>query len=549
MNKHLVPLLTTCVVSTVFIVNAENPIISHKYTADPNAIVYNDRIYVYCSHDDNNPDDGFNIIDYTLISSDDMANWTDHGEVFKVPRDASWARQAYAPGAAVKNTKVYLYIPDGGSQIGVAVAEKPEGPFTDPIKKALITKSMPNCNVEWLFDPAAYVDTDGQAYLYFGGGGSTPGVNLRVIKLNEDMISTNGTAVTINAPRSFEASFMHKYKNTYFFSYSNDFKGPPNAQIAYMTSDNPMTGFTHKGAVLDNPTLNGQNINMGNNNHASIVEYKDKWYIFYHDRRLSNKVYKRSVSVDFVTYNNDGTLLNKTTVTTGVPQIKSLNPYDTVQAETINSQSGIKTDVCSEGGIMVNQISDGDYIRVKGVDFGAGAIKFEIRAASGTSGGTIELRLGNQTGTLVGTCNVTSTGGWTTWKTFECEISNCTDVKDLYLVFKGSGEPYRLNWYRFTKEPTQNTSYVNKSKQFKNLKVNCSNSILRTEFCAQDNGTVLLSVYNLSGMTIKTASFITRAGEFYSRNMDLSAIPVGYYIVKIGNGKNTQHVSKILLTK
>lgn len=434
----------------ISVTQADNPIISHKYTADPNAIVYNDRVYVFCSHDDNNPDDGFNIIDYTLISSDDMKNWTDHGEVFKVPRDAGWARQAYAPGAAVKNNKVYLYIPDGGSQIGVAVADKPEGPFTDPIKKALITKSMPNCNVEWLFDPAAFVDTDGQAYLYFGGGGSTPGVNLRVIKLNDDMISTNGTAVTINAPRSFEASFMHKYKGTYFFSYSNDFKGPPNAQIAYMTSDNPMTGFVHKGAVLDNPTLNGKNINMGNNNHASIVEYKDKWYIFYHDRRLSNQVYKRSVSVDLASYNSDGTLMNKTTVTEGVPQIKSLNPYDTVQAETINLQSGIKTDVCSEGGIMVTSISANDYIRVRGVDFADGADSFEVRAASGSSGGTIELRLGSQTGTLVGTCEITGTGGWTSWKTFKCSVTNCTGVKDLYLVFKGSGEPYRLNWYKFS---------------------------------------------------------------------------------------------------
>lgn len=438
------------ILSIFLTVLADNPIITQKYTADPNAIVYNGRVYVYCSHDDNNPDDGFNIIDYTLVSSDDMANWTDHGEVFKVPRDASWARQAYAPGAAVKNNKIYLYIPDGGSQIGVAVADRPEGPFTDPIKRALITKSMPNCNVEWLFDPAAFVDTDGQAYLYFGGGGSTPGVNLRVIKLNSDMISTSGTAVTINAPRSFEASYMHKYKDTYFFSYSNDFKGPPNAQIAYMTGNNPMTGFTHKGAVLDNPTLNGTNINMGNNNHASIVEYKDKWYIFYHDRRLSNQVYKRSVSVDYATYNSDGTLMNKTTVTTGVQQIKYLNPYDTIQAETINRQSGIKTDICSEGGIMVTSISADDYIRIKGVDFGNGASNFEVRAASGSTGGSIELRLGSQTGTLIGTCTISATGGWTTWKNFKCDISNASGVKDLYLVFKGTGEPFRLNWYKFS---------------------------------------------------------------------------------------------------
>jgi arabinoxylan arabinofuranohydrolase len=427
---------------------ADNSIITHKYTADPNAMVWNDRVYVFCSRDDNNGE-GYDIIDYTLISSDDMVNWTDHGEVFRVPRDASWANRAYAPGSAHKNGKFYLYFPDGGSSIGVAVADRIEGPYKDAIGKALVNKSMPNCNVEWLFDPAAFVDDDGQAYLYFGGGGSTPGINLRVIKLGDNMISTVGTAVTISAPRSFEAAFMHKRNGIYYFSYSTDFNGS-SARIDYMTSNNPMTGFQYKGIILDNPSVNGKNINMGNNNHASVVEFKDKWYVFYHERRVSNQVYKRSVSVDLADYNADGTMKKSACTDNGPPQIKYLNPYDTVQAETINRQSGIKTDVCSEGGIMVTSISNNDYIRVKGVDFGDGAEKFEVRAASGSSGGSIELRLGSQTGTLVGTCNITGTGGWSTWKTFECEVTNCSGVKDLYLVFKGSGEPFRLNWYRFS---------------------------------------------------------------------------------------------------
>lgn len=427
---------------------ADNSIITHKYTADPNAMVWNDRVYVFCSRDDNNGE-GYDIIDYTLISSDDMVNWTDHGEVFRVPRDASWANRAYAPGSAHKNGKFYLYFPDGGSSIGVAVADRIEGPYKDAIGKALVNKSMPNCNVEWLFDPAAFIDDDGQAYLYFGGGGSTPGINLRVIKLGDNMISTVGTAVTISAPRSFEAAFMHKRNGIYYFSYSTDFNGS-SARIDYMTSNNPMTGFQYKGIILDNPSVNGKNINMGNNNHASVVEFKDKWYVFYHERRVSNQVYKRSVSVDLADYNADGTMKKSACTDNGPPQIKYLNPYDTVQAETINRQSGIKTDVCSEGGIMVTSISNNDYIRVKGVDFGDGAEKFEVRAASGSSGGSIELRLGSQTGTLVGTCNITGTGGWSTWKTFECEVTNCSGVKDLYLVFKGSGEPFRLNWYRFS---------------------------------------------------------------------------------------------------
>lgn len=446
-KRSINPGLLLLVIVAIQTATADNSIITHKYTADPNAMVWNDRVYVFCSRDDNNGE-GYDIIDYTLISSDDMVNWTDHGEVFRVPRDASWANRAYAPGAAHKNGKFYLYFPDGGSSIGVAVADKIEGPYKDAIGKALVNKSMPNCNVEWLFDPAAFIDDDGQAYLYFGGGGSTPGTNLRVIKLGDNMISTVGTAVTISAPRSFEAAFMHKRNGIYYFSYSTDFNGS-SARIDYMTSNNPMTGFQYKGIILDNPSVNNKNINLGNNNHASVVEYKNKWYVFYHERRVSNQVYKRSVSVDLADYNADGTMKKTVCTDNGPPQIKYLDPYDIVEAETINRQSGIKTDVCSEGGIMVTSISDGDYIRVKGVDFGDGAERFEVRAASGSSGGRIELRLGSQTGTLVGTCEISNTGGWTTWKTFECDVSDCSGVKDLYLVFKGSGEPFRLNWYRF----------------------------------------------------------------------------------------------------
>lgn len=442
-NDSVISLFSLLVFSVSGIVFADNPIISHKYTADPNAMVWDGRVYVYCSRDDNNSD-AYDIVDYTLISSDDMANWTDHGEVFKVPRDASWANRAYAPGCVERDGKFFLYFPDGGSSIGVAVGDKPEGPFKDALGKAIVSKSMPNCDVEWLFDPAAFIDDDGQAYLYFGGGQNTAGTNLRVIKLNSDMISTSGTAVTISAPKSFEASFLHKYSDKYYFSYSTDFSNGA-AKIDYMISDNPMTGFVHKGTVLPNPSKN-----MGNNNHASIIEFSDKTYIFYHDRSTSNETYKRSVNVDIVTYNSDGTMKQTTPTTAGPSQIKNLNPYDTVQAETMNKQKGIKTDVCSEGGIMLTGIAEGDYTNVSGVDFGAGATKFEVQAASGTSGGKIELHIGSATGTLAGTCTIDGTGSWTTWKTFSCDVSGCSGVKDLYLVFKGSGEPFRLNWYLFS---------------------------------------------------------------------------------------------------
>lgn len=448
-----------CTSATLF---ADNPIISHKYTADPSALVYKDRVYVYMSNDEDN-NEGYQIYNYTLISSDDLVNWTDHGEVFKVKDISKWAGMAYAPSCIVRNDKFYLYYPDGGTGIGVAVADKPEGPFTDPLGKALLNKQMPNCNVPWLFDPCGFIDDDGEGYLYFGGGDTQTGVNLRVIKLNSDLISTSGNAITINAPASFEASYMHKYNNTYYFSYATTGA----SKIDYLTSSKPMSDFTHKGTVLPNPPKD-----MNNNNHSSIMKYKDTWYIFYHDRSVSNAVYKRSVCVDILTYNADGTMKQTVCTTPGVAQVKNLNPFDTVQAETIDKQKGIETSPCSEGGIMLSSIASGDFTSLSGVDFKDGATRFEVRAASGTEGGTIELHLGSETGTLVGTCAIISTAGWTTWKTFSCEVTGCSGVKNLYLVYKGSGEPFRLNWFRFTGSTTAIT--------YKNTPVTISGAPRRT---------------------------------------------------------------------
>lgn len=168
--------ITSAMISVLIISTgafADNPIITHEYTADPNAIVYDGRVYIYCSNDETNVD-GYDLVEYTLISSDDLVNWRDHGEVFNAPRDTDWANQAYAPGVVERDDKFYLYFPNSGNNIGVAVADAPDGPFVDPLGHALIDKSAAlNTQVEWLFDPGAFIDDDGRAYLAFGGGQAT----------------------------------------------------------------------------------------------------------------------------------------------------------------------------------------------------------------------------------------------------------------------------------------------------------------------------------------------------------------------------------------
>ena len=121
---------------------AVNPIVTHKYSADPNAFVWKDRLYVMCSHDLDGQK-GFEMNDYVLMSTDDLVNWTDHGDVFTGGKDVKWCWNLYAPGVAQRNGKIYLYYPNSGGPIGVAVADSPEGPYTDPLGKHLIGREMP----------------------------------------------------------------------------------------------------------------------------------------------------------------------------------------------------------------------------------------------------------------------------------------------------------------------------------------------------------------------------------------------------------------------
>ena len=186
-------------------------------------------------------------------------------------------------------------------------------------------------------------------------------------------------------------------------------------------------------------------------NHPGVCDYKGNSYFFYHNQALpGGGGFKRSVCVEQFEYNEDGTFPTIKMTKEGAPQIGHLNPYDTVQAETICWAARVKTERCSEGGMNVCNIENGDYIRVKGVDFGKGATAFEARVASGSEGGKIEIRLGSPTGKLVGTCVVSGTGDWQQWETVNCTVDGAAEGHDLYLVFTGGeGKLFNFNWWKF----------------------------------------------------------------------------------------------------
>ena len=305
------------------------------YTADPSAHVFDGRIYIYPSHDiesgipENDNGDHFDMRDYHVFSMDEVnGEVTDHGVVLDV-KNIPWAgRQLWAPDVARKNGKYYLYFPlkdqNDIFRIGVAVSDKPEGPFVpqpDPIKGS------------HSIDPAVLEDNDGSYYMYFGGlwGGqlqryrnnkaiecghepadNEPALSAKVVKLAENMLEfaeepKNAVILDENGEplkagdhdrRYFEGPWMHKYKGKYYLSYSTG----NTHKLCYAVGDSPYGPFTYKGVILT-PVV-------GWTTHHSICEVKDKWYLFYHDSVPSGgKTWLRSIKVRELFYNPDGTIV------------------------------------------------------------------------------------------------------------------------------------------------------------------------------------------------------------------------------------------------
>lgn len=443
LRNKMAQLLIGCVsaVGLASLSHADNPIISHTYTADPAARVFNGRMYVLTSHDQDNATDYSSLVDYNLISSDDMVNWQDHGIVFNVRKDTKWAKLAYAPDWVLKDNKYFLFFPDGADAIGVAVADKPEGPYKDYLGKPLIDRKTPNADVKWLFDPGVFIDDDGRAYVYFGGGGG-PG-SARVIEVSSDFKSVKGPAIAIEPPHFFEAPYVHKRNGIYYYSYSTD----PDSKIRidYMTSDKPTSGFKHRGTVIPNPWEDN-----GNNNHQSIIQWGNQWYIFYHNRAIANERgksdYQRSINVDLLTYNADGSI-NATAGRQSVPQLKNFNPYTLVEAETIDKESG-GIEVERFGDALAVTFTDNSWIRVAKVDFETGAAGVELRLAAAADS-KIEIILDDLNNAPAAVIPVKATGDLTKFATQAVKLTGLKGVHDVYYRVKGR---VNVDTYRFVRE-------------------------------------------------------------------------------------------------
>jgi len=434
-------ILTTLflLLTIVFVGAAQNPIIQTKYTADPAPMVYNDTVFLYTTHDEDDAT-GFKMLNWLLYTSTDMVNWTDHGIVASL-KNFSWARQdngAWAPQCVARNGKFYLYCPMHGGGIGVLVSDSPYGPFKDPLGKRLI-----NDNHIWNdIDPTVLIDDDGQAYLYWGNP------DLYYVKLNKDMISYSGEIVKVaSKPQNYqEGPWVWKRNGHYYLAYASTCC--PEA-IGYAMSDSPTGPWEYKGMIMDvTPKSRG--------NHPGIIDYKGNSYCFglNYDllKQTTQKHFeRRSVSVDQMTYNDDGTIQKLPYWSaTGPKRLGTVSPYRRVEAGTIAWSHGLKTRQNSKVGVYVTDVDNGDYIKVQGVDFRKGAKSFEASVASASAGGKIEIRIDSETGTLLGVCPVKNTGGWQKWSLQSCKVKKVKGVHDLFFVFKGApGDLFNFDWWEF----------------------------------------------------------------------------------------------------
>ena len=421
-------------------VNAQRPIIQTKYTADPAPMVYNDTVFLYTTHDEDDAE-GFKMQDWLLYTSTDMVNWTDHGVVASL-KSFDWVKRdngAWAEQVVERNGKFYMYCPIHGNGIGVLVSDSPYGPFKDPLGKPLVWQKEHWDDI----DPTVFIDEDGQAYMYWGNP------NCYYVKLNEDMISYSGDIVKLKeTPEHYqEGPWFYKRNGHYYLAFASTCC--PEG-IGYAMSDSPTGPWKTKGYIM-RPTERTRG------NHPGIMDYKGKSYVFglnYDLLKLETNTHyeRRSVSVAEMHYNEDGTIQEVPYwADTKLEQIGTFNPFRKVEAETIAWGYGLKTAPNADKSLSVVDVNNGEYICVRGVNFGKNKARcFEVSALP-LEGGNLKIRLDAPDGKIVGNVNIPQGNETSKYELYSCEVNAVSGIHDLYLSFEGENNKdlFELDYWKF----------------------------------------------------------------------------------------------------
>ena len=440
------------------------PLFQTKFTADPSPLVVGDTLFLYTSHDAS-PEDipdlnerssaGFFMYDWLLWSTTDMVNWVEHGAVASL-KDFPWRSRengAWAIQTVKRNGKYYLYAPLHGHGIGVLVADTPYGPFRDPLGKPLVWQQE-----HWEdIDPTVYVDDDGQAYMYWGNP------NTYWVLLNDDMISTRGDIhkLPYHIENYQEGPWLYRRNGHYYLAYASTCC--PEA-LGYAMSERPEGPWQSKGYIM-RPT------HRDRGNHPGLCDYRGRSYVFGQNYDLMHLDLfehheRRSVSASEITYRADGTIQEIPYWLDQQPleQLQWLDPYRQVEAETMAWGYGLKSakmgipntgivaampESVGRRNMYVYDIDDGEYICLRGVDFGlSGARRFAATVAT-TGQLLLTVRLDSTDGPVIATLNIPSTGSTDRYQTFLADVQQATGVHDLFLCFSHTSGDTHFDCWKF----------------------------------------------------------------------------------------------------
>jgi arabinoxylan arabinofuranohydrolase len=464
-------------VSPKLISDNTNPLLDFMFTADPTAIEYNGRIYVYATNDHQQYEkvgkDGKNSYEYihtlVMMSSDDMVNWTYHG-LINTAKLSPWSQNSWAPSITSRleadgKTHFYLYYSNSGVGSAVLTSTSPVGPWTDPTGKNIVDRSVPGVNVDAPFDPGVVIDDQGTGWLTFGGG--TPKTeympdNARIVKLGADMISLASDVSKIPAPYFNEASDLNFINGTWVYSYCtswvertewpySNIDKPTACNISYMTSKTPLSpdSWTYR----DNYFKNTGEVNVGplTNNHTHFFKFKEKYFLTYHAMYLQDYFGTnggfRNVGIEEMQV-DEGSDVNIPMVTAtfeGPSQLNRLNPFDLQQAETTAGTSGqVQFEAVGDPGNMAAKgKADKQCLMIRGADFTQQTpARFEARVKGK---GKIDVYINNLEGTSV----VSLICDGANWTTLSEKIEQTMDkgVANIYFVY--AGENFLFDEWKF----------------------------------------------------------------------------------------------------
>ncbi|MBN1987351.1 MAG: family 43 glycosylhydrolase [Prolixibacteraceae bacterium] len=428
---------------------SQNPIIRDQFSADPAARVFNGKIYLFPSHDIPTPpeknlrENWFCMEDYHAFSSENLVNWIDHGVIVRQNKVAwvdSTSYSMWAPDCVERNGKYYFYFPankktDGtnerrGFGIGVAVADKPEGPYNAQIEPIEGINGI---------DPNILIDKNGQAYIYWSMG------NIFVAKLKENMLElASEPQIISNLPANGlkEGPFVFERNGIYYLTFPH--VENKTERLEYAMGDNPMGPFKMTGVIMDESPTGCWT------NHHSMVEFKDQWYLFYHHNDYSPDFDKnRSVRIDSLFFNEDGTIQKVMPTLRGVGLTKASDKIQIDRYSAI-SDKGAKVDFNNPENTFEGWKSvlsgKGTSIQYNTVGFNKKYKKVQIKAASDL-GGTIEIRLDKVDGPVVAEVNIPAA---TNWKTIDSKISQIKPGNHHLFVVLKNKNPVEIDWIRFT---------------------------------------------------------------------------------------------------